>query len=604
MAMLAPNNTTFYSQQVWWWRAAEASLMQGQLWHCSFTLLAAQDHFAASLSLHLVLFMVTHGLPYQVISAGGSRETRTTWRSTGCDVYIIVAQNLLEFAHLLDKNDDEWDWQGRYFMFSYSSSADLERLAVMYKLQKTSAILFFIPGGSEGELAVYTHKLYSRTNLRFLTFWRDGAFLSNVHFFPKKEVVDLSGQRLRVLAVDHAPSVFSHLDDKALHLDEQGLLFNVSGLDVKVVNALGEALNFTPVFYSPGQDMWGTLLPNGTFTGMVGQVHKDEAEMGIGNVFLTEVRARYVTFSVPFDFERACFLTPAPRLLPAWMAVSFPFTLHVWMLLMGCVLGLTVLVPVLGWCLPARDPRELQSVSSAFLVILGHFSNQSPRPPKHIPMQMLLGAVMVSGFVVTIFYCSNLTAYMMVRVVEQPITTIRQIVQRKLAVGGYSDFWVDIFKGSANQDVHSLIWNFLLFDNVTNFLKQVISGRGVLLENTQHLQYLRETHLTNSVDQASVRLMLEECINPFSVGVMLKRNSPLKSSIDKVIQGLRESGLVNRYFLEVLQEDHDRISSLARSSPDTAPPAEGVQVLTLEHLQVSASIKSSKHKCLQKEWYG
>lgn len=66
-----------------------------------------------------------------------------------------------------------------------------------------------------------------------------------------------------------------------------------------------------------------------------GQVSNDEAEIGIGNVFLTEERARFITFSSPYDFERACFLTPAPRPLPSWMAVSFPFTLPVWILLTG-----------------------------------------------------------------------------------------------------------------------------------------------------------------------------------------------------------------------------------------------------------------------------
>ena len=35
--------------------------------------------------------------------------------------------------------------------------------------------------------------------------------------------------------------------------------------------AIGEALNFTAEFYDPGPDRWGRLLPNDTFTGMVGE---------------------------------------------------------------------------------------------------------------------------------------------------------------------------------------------------------------------------------------------------------------------------------------------------------------------------------------------
>ncbi|KAG7157913.1 Ionotropic receptor 21a-like 14 [Homarus americanus] len=306
---------------------------------------------------------------------------------------------------------------------------------------------------------------------------------------------------------------------------------------------------------------------------MVGQVHTDDSEMGIGNVFLTEVRARYITFTVPFDFERACFITPAPRPLPTWMAVSFPFTLNVWILLVGSVLGLTVLVPVFGAGLMVRDYQELHSLSASFLLILAQFSNQSTRRPARTPMQVLVGFIMMCGFVVSVFYSSNLTAFMMVRAVEQPYTSIRQIVQSELQVGGYSDFWLAIFQGSANQDVRSLSQKFFRFDNVTKFLQSIISRQGVLLENTKHLEYLQKTFLTNRVGESSVRLMLEECINPFGVGVMLKRNSPLKSSADTMIQRMREAGLVDKFFKEVLQEARGPATQLSSNTDEaTSPP--------------------------------
>lgn len=43
---------------------------------------------------------------------------------------------------------------------------------------------------------------------------------------------------------------------------------------LQVMRALGEALNFTPEFFNPGPDLWGSLLPNGTFSGMVGRYYR------------------------------------------------------------------------------------------------------------------------------------------------------------------------------------------------------------------------------------------------------------------------------------------------------------------------------------------
>ncbi|MPC33492.1 hypothetical protein E2C01_026844 [Portunus trituberculatus] len=72
---------------------------------------------------------------------------------------------------------------------------------------------------------------------------------------------NLGGRTIRVLAVNHAPSVFSTADIS-------GRLHQLSGLDIKVVMSIGEALNFTPEFYDPGPDRWGVMLPNDTFNGM------------------------------------------------------------------------------------------------------------------------------------------------------------------------------------------------------------------------------------------------------------------------------------------------------------------------------------------------
>lgn len=64
--------------------------------------------------------------------------------------------------------------------------------------------------------------------------------------------------------------------------------------------------------------------------------------------------------------------------------------------------------------------------------------------------------------------------------------------------------------------------------------RRVASRQVVLLENTQHLTYLQESYLTNRIGESPVRLMLEECINPFGIGALLRRNSPLKDHVDMV----------------------------------------------------------------------
>ncbi|XP_042855535.1 ionotropic receptor 21a-like [Penaeus japonicus] len=358
---------------------------------------------------------------------------------------------------------------------------------------------------------------------------------------------------------------------------------------LQVVEAIGSTLNFKPVFEHPGPARWGTILPNGTHTGMVGRISNDEAEMGVGNVFVTEVRAQYITFSIPYDYERACFLTPSPKEMPRWMALTFPFTLYVWLLLIMTVASLVVFVPLFGKVMMLEEcADDLHTFSGTFLYITALFCNQATILPSRTPMQVMAAFLIISGFLTTVFYSSNLKAFMMVKVVEQPYTSIRQIVESDYDVGGFSDFWRAIFSESSNENVQKLGQKFFsFFPDITPHLSRVASRQVVLLENTQHLTYLQESYLTNRIGESPVRLMLEECINPFGIGALLRRNSPLKAYVDMAILRMREAGLVDKYFEEVLLNGHDKGHSLHDIEYDSEEAAtdQGVIALTLEHLQ-------------------
>ncbi|XP_066958193.1 ionotropic receptor 21a-like isoform X1 [Macrobrachium rosenbergii] len=430
------------------------------------------------------------------------------------------------------------------------------------------------------ELSLSTHLLYRDKKFEFLVLWRNNTPSSQVDVFPEK-VRNLKGRPLRIFTFNHPPSVFSDVDSK-------GFLHNVSGIDIEVIKAMGQALNFNPVFEHPGPELWGTILPNGTHTGMIGRISRDEAEIGVGNVFVTEVRAKYITFTIPYDYDRACFITPAPRELPKSKAILSPFSLNVWIVFTVTVLALSLFVPLFAMGLVQKDRNNRIDVSSAFLAILSNFCNQSVTVPQTPAFQVLFAFITLCGFVSTVFYSTNLTAFMLVRAVEAPYTSIEQIVKAGFQVGGFSDFWKAIFEESANENVRKLGDRFFsFFPDITPYLKRVVSREVVLLENTQHLEYLQKTFYTNRAGQSPLRLMLEECINPFGIGALLRRHSPLKKPLDMAILHMREGGLVDKFFDMVLQEDHKNVHEEfdLGFDPNAESLQHNIQALTFQHLQ-------------------
>ncbi|XP_068245258.1 ionotropic receptor 21a-like [Palaemon carinicauda] len=430
------------------------------------------------------------------------------------------------------------------------------------------------------EFSLVTHLLYHEEKLEVLVSWRNTTSAPLVDIFPDK-VRNMKGEKLRIFTFNHAPSVFSDVDSK-------GFLHNVSGIDVEVIKAMGQALNFIPIFEHPGPERWGTILPNGTHTGMVGRISRDEAEIGVGNVFVTEVRANYITFTIPYDYERACFITSAPTELPKSYAILSPFSLNVWIVLTITVVSLTLFVPLFEMGIVNMIRSDRHDVSSAFLIILAKFCNQSVSLPERTAFRVLFAFIMLCGFVSTVFYSTNLTAFMLVKAVEPPYTSIKQIVAAGFEVGGFSDFWRAIFEESANENVRKLGQKFFsFFPDITPHLKRVVSREVVLLENTQHLEYLMKTFYTNREGKSPLRLMLEECINPFGIGALLRRHSPLKQPLDMAILHMREGGLVDKFFDMVLQVDHksDHEEFELGYDPDADSTQHGIQDLSLQHLQ-------------------
>ncbi|KAG8180275.1 hypothetical protein JTE90_013528 [Oedothorax gibbosus] len=57
----------------------------------------------------------------------------------------------------------------------------------------------------------------------------------------------------------------------------------------------------------PADRNYGFLLPNGTWTGLIGMVHRGEADLALGALVITENRLRYVDFSVPYNINPLTF---------------------------------------------------------------------------------------------------------------------------------------------------------------------------------------------------------------------------------------------------------------------------------------------------------
>ncbi|KAK8407421.1 hypothetical protein O3P69_002150 [Scylla paramamosain] len=104
----------------------------------------------------------------------------------------------------------------------------------------------------------------------------------------------------------------------------------VSGPMGAILAVLAHTLNFTCRVVSPPDAVWGSQLPNGSWTGMIGQVVRQEVDLGLGPFGMIYSRTKAVDFSTLISFEARSILSRkgTPEINP-W-GFLFPLTGTVW----------------------------------------------------------------------------------------------------------------------------------------------------------------------------------------------------------------------------------------------------------------------------------
>ncbi|CAG0885117.1 unnamed protein product [Cyprideis torosa] len=117
-----------------------------------------------------------------------------------------------------------------------------------------------------------------------------------------------------------------------------GRIVNIDGLDFKILDAIGEILNFSYYPVLPENRTWADEVytydtQDGhlgkKMIGVTGLIADREADFA-PNMAMTETRKKYVQYSDSYYWERRVVVTHRPKLLPEFLAMIRPFTPTLW----------------------------------------------------------------------------------------------------------------------------------------------------------------------------------------------------------------------------------------------------------------------------------
>ncbi|KAK3864286.1 hypothetical protein Pcinc_030018 [Petrolisthes cinctipes] len=208
---------------------------------------------------------------------------------------------------------------------------------------------------------------------------------------------------------------------------ETGSLVAIEGPMANVLSVLAHTLNFTYKLITPSDNLWGGQLPNGSWTGMLGQVIKKEVDLALGPFSVTLERTKVVGLTTGVMIDDRCLLAAkgATEVNPwSFLMVLMP---SVWVCLAATLLLVWGTHMLLVFVI--KRPVDWKLMVEIYFRLLRTLFNQNVNWRSVTSLErVLMGVWLLGGLVMTWCYSSNLTSLLAVRRIPQSIQTLRTLI--------------------------------------------------------------------------------------------------------------------------------------------------------------------------------
>ncbi|GIY39944.1 lig_chan-Glu_bd domain-containing protein [Caerostris darwini] len=115
---------------------------------------------------------------------------------------------------------------------------------------------------------------------------------------------------------------------KLFRNDDGSITF--SGIQGRFIDLILQALNLKFELVIAEDKESGRMLDDGNWTGTIGKIQRDEAEIALNFISISEPRSRIVDFSTVYMTDDISFAIKKPGTFPTSMAMVYPFKTSIW----------------------------------------------------------------------------------------------------------------------------------------------------------------------------------------------------------------------------------------------------------------------------------
>ena len=320
---------------------------------------------------------------------------------------IIFIDNLTEFLEIYQKiSHPNIFWKNGFFLI-VSSAGKFDGCEQMFRLLWKIQIfnVNFMHENENGEILVKTffpfnNKICNDTKTFVINRFENGKFLNALENFFRKKTKNLHKCSIRVsISKNDEPFIFT----KEL---ENGRL-EVSGLDIKLITTLSEALNFVVKYEYVGDE--GYFFENGTSDGPLRELLDGKVELSMSGWWLKENRLKFFDFTTSHYSDQIVFVIPPGRNLNAFEELIYPFSATLWMMIVLCfVVGFTVIILIKRRSKSVQEFVFGSNIKDPAMSFFGAFVgvSQNKIPSKNFARFLLMMFLIYSLIIRTLYQAS------------------------------------------------------------------------------------------------------------------------------------------------------------------------------------------------------
>ncbi|XP_068242525.1 glutamate receptor-like [Palaemon carinicauda] len=346
-------------------------------------------------------------------------------------------------------------------------------------------------------------------------------------------------------------------------------------------------MNFTYDVIAPPDLQHGTLSANGTWTGIIGSLLREKADM---TFMIANSDKSYLIMDVArlMPSDRIVIVTLKPQTPPQYFIIVRPFTGEVWMYVAASIL----IWALFFWLLQKLRSETVGGEKVTFnLAIFYSFSVilEDPQPsiPRHSFGQNLLGMWLLSCLIITTVFRSSLVALLSVQSKTKPIDSFKDLISLNLDwTWGFDDAMLrgqpKLYFTNDKDPVIKEVYRRSESITVAEGLDKVTKGNYALLVTHNRMSLAIALNYMDDRGQTPFYASKTSYTVASDFGWGFRKGFPYFSRFSQMLNRLTEAGLIDYWLKDVLNSEFRKIR---RRNRETRDPSEALKYSNLDQDQ-------------------